>query len=52
MAVVAWRRGQLGYALIGEHGAVDLEALGQQLYSGQVPTTVTGNDTGDNAHRT
>jgi anti-sigma factor RsiW len=48
MAVVAWRRGQLGYALIGEPGTVDLDALGKQLYDGQVSTTIS--DAG-NAHR-
>jgi anti-sigma factor RsiW len=40
MDVVAWRRGQLGYALIGEHGGLDLEALGKQLYDGQVSSTI------------
>ncbi|MFM0739413.1 anti-sigma factor [Paraburkholderia xenovorans] len=47
MNVVAWRRGQLGYALIGEPGSVDLDALGKQLYNGQVTTTISDNDTGD-----
>jgi anti-sigma factor RsiW len=47
MAVVEWRRGQLGYALFGEPGAVDLEALGKQLYNGQVSTTISDNETGD-----
>ncbi|ASL47391.1 hypothetical protein bAD24_III08345 [Burkholderia sp. AD24] len=46
MAVVSWRRGQLGYALIGEPGTVDLDALGKQLYNGQVTTTVGSNDNG------
>lgn len=49
MAVVAWRRGQLGYALIGEAGSVDLDALGKQLYSGQVSTTISA--TGVETHR-
>ncbi|PQV54470.1 anti-sigma factor [Paraburkholderia sp. BL21I4N1] len=40
MAVVSWRRGQLGYALIAEPGTVDLDALSKQLYNGQVTTTV------------
>jgi anti-sigma factor RsiW len=40
MSVVAWRRAQLGYALIGDPGAVDLDALGKQLYDGQVSTTI------------
>jgi anti-sigma factor RsiW len=44
MDVVVWRRGQLGYALIGEHGGRDLEALGKQLYDGQVSTTIGRND--------
>jgi anti-sigma factor RsiW len=52
MAVVAWRRGQLGYALIGEPGHVDLDALGKQLYNGQISSTVSDNDADDNAHRT
>jgi anti-sigma factor RsiW len=52
MAVVAWRRGQLGYALIGEPGAVDLDSLGKQLYSGQLSATVIGEAAGDDAHRT
>ncbi|CAB3775784.1 hypothetical protein LMG28614_00084 [Paraburkholderia ultramafica] len=54
MAVVAWRRGQLGYALIGEPGAVDLDALGKRLFNGQVSATISDNDNdaGDNAHRT
>ncbi len=34
MSVVAWRRAQLGYALIAEPGDVDLGALGQRLYDG------------------
>lgn len=50
MSVIQWRRGQLGYALFGEPGAVDLEALGNKLYNGQVSTTISGNDTGGNAH--
>jgi anti-sigma factor RsiW len=44
MDVVAWRRGQLGYALIGSHGDVDLGALGKQLYDGTVTTTISRND--------
>ncbi|MFM0643030.1 anti-sigma factor [Paraburkholderia bryophila] len=44
MAVVSWRRGQLGYALIAEPGTVDLDALGKQLFNGQVTTTVGSND--------
>ncbi|MEX3899885.1 anti-sigma factor [Paraburkholderia sp. BR10954] len=44
MDVVKWRRGQLGYALIGEHGGLNLEALGKQLYDGQVLTTIGSND--------
>jgi anti-sigma factor RsiW len=52
MAVVAWRRGQLGYALISEPGAVDLDALGKQLYDGQVSTTIGNDGAGDNTHRT
>lgn len=46
MAVVSWRRGQLGYALIAEPGTVDLDALSKQLYNGQVTTTVGSNDHG------
>lgn len=42
MDVVAWRRGQLGYALIGEHGSVDLDALGKELYKGEVTTSISG----------
>ncbi|MGF6855846.1 anti-sigma factor [Paraburkholderia sp. CI3] len=49
MDVVAWRRGQLGYALIGEHGGVDLEALGKRLYDGQVSTTIGRTDAHDDA---
>ena len=49
MDVVTWRRGQLGYALIGEHGGLDLEALGKQLYDGQVSTTIGRGDTHDDA---
>ncbi|MDR6409012.1 UNVERIFIED_ORG: anti-sigma factor RsiW [Burkholderia sp. 1595] len=45
MALVSWRRGQLGYALIGESGSVDLDAPGKQFYDGQVATTVSENDT-------
>ncbi|WP_246793513.1 anti-sigma factor family protein [Burkholderia perseverans] len=47
MSVVAWRRGQLGYALIGAPGDIDLDALGKQLYNGQVPTTIGAADTTD-----
>lgn len=32
--VVSWRRGGLGYALLGAHGTVDLNGLGKRLYSG------------------
>nr|WKF62066.1 hypothetical protein HUO10_006598 [Paraburkholderia busanensis] len=46
MDVVAWRRGQLGYALIGEPGSVDLDALGKQLYHGQVAATIGRDDSG------
>ena len=52
MAVVAWRRGQLGYALIGEPGTVDLGALGKQLYNDQLSTAISDSDTGDNTPRT
>lgn len=38
MDVVAWRRGQLGYALIGAPDNIDLNALAKQLYSGPMPT--------------
>jgi anti-sigma factor RsiW len=52
MEVVAWRRGQIGYALIGEPGAaVDLNALGKQLYGGQVDATIGDNGIGDDARR-
>jgi anti-sigma factor RsiW len=44
MDVVAWRRGQLGYALIGEHGGLDLEALGKRLYGSPVSATIGRND--------
>ncbi|WP_244115532.1 hypothetical protein [Burkholderia gladioli] len=46
MSVVSWRRGQLGYALIAAPGDVDLDALGKQLYNGQVSTTISAADTG------
>lgn len=46
MNVVAWRRGEVGYALIGTPGAVDLDALGRQLYDGKVSATVGDNRTG------
>lgn len=46
MDVVAWRRGQLGYALIGAPGDVDLAALGKQLFDGQVSATISRSDTG------
>jgi anti-sigma factor RsiW len=49
MDVVAWRRDQLGYALIGEHGSLDLQALGKQLFEGQVSTSIVRNDTPDDA---
>jgi anti-sigma factor RsiW len=49
MDVVVWRRDQLGYALIGEHGGLDLEALGKQLYGGQVSTTIGRIDAHDDA---
>jgi anti-sigma factor RsiW len=52
MAVVAWRRGQLGYALIGEPGNVDLDALGKQLYDGRISATVSDSDAGDDPNRT
>jgi anti-sigma factor RsiW len=51
MDVVAWRRGELGYALIGEPGAVDLDALGKQLYGGQVAATISDNGMGGNGSR-
>ncbi|WP_414448520.1 anti-sigma factor [Burkholderia sp. 22PA0099] len=40
MSVVAWRRGQLGYALIAAPGDVNLEGLGKQLYDGPAPATI------------
>ncbi|MBN3728246.1 anti-sigma factor family protein [Burkholderia sp. Ac-20379] len=40
MSVVAWRRGELGYALIAAPGDVDLEGLGKQLYDGPAPATI------------
>ncbi|ALE58698.1 anti-sigma factor [Paraburkholderia sp. RL17-368-BIF-A] len=46
MKVVAWRRGEVGYALIGTPGTVDLDALGRQLYDGRVSATVGDNRTG------
>ncbi|MGF6955709.1 anti-sigma factor family protein [Paraburkholderia youngii] len=49
MDVVTWRRGQLGYALIGEHGGLDLDALGKQLYDGQMSTTIGRNDAHEDA---
>ncbi|MEX3786397.1 anti-sigma factor [Paraburkholderia sp. BR14374] len=49
MDVVEWRRGQFGYALIGEHGGLDLDALGKQLYDGQVSTTIGRNDANEYA---
>jgi anti-sigma factor RsiW len=52
MAVVAWRRGQLGYALIGEPGTVDLDSLGKQLYNGQLSGAVIGDTASDDSHRT
>jgi anti-sigma factor RsiW len=45
MDVVSWRRGQLGYALIGEHGNVDLYELGKQIYNGAVSNTIGLNRT-------
>jgi anti-sigma factor RsiW len=45
MDVVSWRRGKLGYALIGEHGNVDLFELGKQIYSGAISTTIGRNKT-------
>lgn len=51
MDVVSWRRGELGYALIGEPGAVDLEAIGKQLYGGQVAATISANGMGDDGRR-
>jgi anti-sigma factor RsiW len=51
MAVVTWRRGQLGYALISEPAVTDLDALGKQLYNGEVSATVSNNDARDDAHR-
>ncbi|CAM2157032.1 Transmembrane transcriptional regulator (Anti-sigma factor RsiW) [Pararobbsia alpina] len=39
--VVSWRRAGLGYALLGEHGNVDLATLGKQLYNGDVRTTLS-----------
>lgn len=35
MTVVSWRRGRLGYALIGEPGGVDLDELGRRIYDSQ-----------------
>jgi anti-sigma factor RsiW len=52
IAVVAWRRGQLGYALIGEPGTVDLDSLGKQLYNGQLSGAVIGDAADDDSHRT
>jgi len=51
MNVVAWRRGELGYALIGAPGTVDLDALGRQLYDGRVSAIVSDNRTGADAQR-
>ncbi|ASW03541.1 anti-sigma factor [Paraburkholderia aromaticivorans] len=51
MDVVSWRRGELGYALIGEPGAVDLDALGKQLYGGQVAATISAIGMGDDGRR-
>lgn len=51
MNVVAWRRGELGYALIGTPGTVDLNALGRQLYDGRVSAIVSDNRTGADAQR-
>lgn len=49
MNVVAWRRGELGYALIGTPGTVDLDAVGRQLYDGRVSAIVSDNRTGADA---
>ncbi|WP_027209673.1 anti-sigma factor family protein [Burkholderia sp. WSM2232] len=51
MNVVAWRRGELGYALIGTPGTVDLDALGRQLYDGRVSAIVSDNRTGADVQR-
>lgn len=42
--VVSWRRGGLSYALLGEHGSVDLDGLGKQLYQGNA-TSLSRNET-------
>lgn len=41
--VVSWRRGGVGYALLGERGNVDLDALGKQLYNGDA-TSLSRNE--------
>ncbi len=51
MAVVAWRRCELGYVLLGEPGSVDLDALGKQLYRGKVEATISDNGRGSNDRR-
>jgi anti-sigma factor RsiW len=51
MSVVAWRRGQLGYALIGESGGVDLDALGKHLYNGEAGAIIGDNGRVDHSPR-
>ncbi|VVE09593.1 putative transmembrane anti-sigma factor [Pandoraea aquatica] len=36
MGVVTWRKGQIGYALIGAHGSTDLKAVAKALADGPV----------------
>ncbi|MBN3726545.1 anti-sigma factor [Burkholderia sp. Ac-20379] len=49
--VVSWRRGQLGYVLLGEAGAADLDALGARLYRGDASAMLVDDDSGEHGRR-
>ncbi|WP_414441649.1 anti-sigma factor family protein [Burkholderia sp. 22PA0106] len=51
LTVVSWRRGQLGYALLGEAGAADLDALGARLYGDEAEATPGSDDSGGHVRR-